>query len=150
MRFLNRIFRPERAKADLDAEIHSHLALAAADKRDRGASPEAAQQEAERDFGNQALVKEVTRRVWGWVWLESLQRDAAYALRQLRRSRGFSLTVIATLALGIGAATAMFAVVDRVLLRPRSVLPTRQCFCARLAPRRAGPSLFPPARIRHR
>jgi predicted permease len=118
MKFLNRIFRPERAKTDLEAEIQAHLTMAAADKRDRGASAEAAQQEAERDFGNQALVKDVTRRMWGWGWLESLQRDAAYALRQLRRSRGFSLTVIATLALGIGAATAMFAVVDRVLLRP--------------------------------
>ncbi len=118
MKFWSRILRPERAKADLDAEIQSHLALAAADKRDRGATAEAAQQEAERDFGNQALVKDVARQMWGWVWLESLRRDTMYALRQLRRSRGFSLTVIATLALGISAATAMFTVVDRVLLRP--------------------------------
>jgi predicted permease len=118
MRFLSRILRPERAKTDLEAEIQSHLAMAAADKRERGASAEAAQQEAERDFGNQALVKDVTRRMWGWGWLESLTQDTAYALRQLRRSRGFSLTVIGTLALGIGAATAMFAVVDRALLWP--------------------------------
>jgi predicted permease len=118
MKFIRRILRPERAKADLDAEIQAHLAMAAADKRERGASAVIAQQEAERDFGNQALVKDVARRMWGWDWLESLEQDAAYALRQLRRSRGFSLTVIATLALGIGAATAMFAVVDRVLLRP--------------------------------
>src|ERR1700761_6369042 len=118
MKFLSRILRSERAKTDLEAEIQAHLAIAAADKRDRGASADAAQQEAARDFGNQALVKDVTRRMWGWAWLESLHQDAAYALRQLRRSRGFSLTVIGTLALGIGAATAMFAVVDRVLLRP--------------------------------
>ena len=56
--------------------------------------------------------------MWGWVWLESLCRDTMYALRQLRRAPGFSVTVIATLAFGIGAATAMFAVVDHVLLRP--------------------------------
>jgi predicted permease len=118
MSFWSRILRPERAKADLDAEIQSHLALAAADKRDRGATPEAAQREAKRDFGNQALVKDVVRRMWGWVWLECLYRDALYAFRQLRRSPGFSLTVIATLAFGISAATAMFTVVDHVLLRP--------------------------------
>lgn len=118
MGFWSRILRPERAKSDLDAEIASHLALAAADKRDRGATPDEARREAERDFGNQALVKDVVRRMWGWVWLESLQRDTMYALRQLRRSPGFSITVIVTLAFGISAATGMFTVVDHVLLRP--------------------------------
>ena len=118
MGFWSRIFRPERAKSDLDEEIESHLALAAADKRERGANAETARQEAEREFGNQALVKDVVRRMWGWVWWESLYRDATYALRQLGRAPGFSVTVIATLAFGIGAATAMFAVVDHVLLKP--------------------------------
>jgi hypothetical protein len=118
MGFWKRIFRFERAKSDLDAEIESHLALAAADKRDRGATPEAARTEAEREFGNAALVKDVVRSMWGWVWLESLQQDIKSALRQLRRSPGFSFTVIATLAFGIAAATAMFTVVDDVLLRP--------------------------------
>ena len=118
MNFWSRILRPDRAKSDLDEEIESHLALAAADNRDRGAAEETARREAERDFGNQALIKDVVRRMWGWVWLESLQRDTMYALRQLRRSPGFSITVIATLAFGIGAATAMFAVVDHVLLKP--------------------------------
>ena len=118
MGFWKRIFRIERAKSDLDAEIESHLALAAADKRDRGATPEAARKEAEREFGNAALVKDVVRSMWGWVWLESLLQDIKSALRQLRRSPGFSTTVIATLAFGIAAATAMFTVVDDVLLRP--------------------------------
>ncbi len=118
MGFWSRILRPERAKSDLDAEIESHLALAAAEKRDRGATPEEARREAERDFGNQALVKDVVRDMWGWVWLESLQRDTMYALRQLRRSPGFSITAIATMAFGISAATGMFSVVDHVLLRP--------------------------------
>src|SRR5271154_4924090 len=103
MGFWKRIFRFERAKSDLDAEIAAHLALAAAEKRDRGATPEEARREAERDFGNQALVKDVVRCMWGWVWLESLQRDTMYALRQLRRSPGFSITVIVTLAFGISA-----------------------------------------------
>lgn len=64
MGFWSRILRPERAKSDLDAEIASHLALAAAEKRDRGATPEEARREAERDFGNQALVKDAVRRMW--------------------------------------------------------------------------------------
>ena len=68
----SRIFRPERAKSDLAAEIEAHLALAAADKRDRGADPETARREAEREFGNAALVKDAVRRMWGWVWLDSL------------------------------------------------------------------------------
>ncbi len=114
----SRIFRPERAKSDLAAEIEAHLALAAADKRDRGADPETARREAEREFGNTALVKDVVRRMWGWVWLDSLQQDLTSALRQLRRTPRFSMTVAATLALGIGAATAMFTVVDQVLFRP--------------------------------
>ena len=92
--------------------------MAAADKRDRGATPEAARTAAEREFGNAALVKDVVRSMWGWVWLESLQQDIKSALRQLWRSPGFSTTVIATLAFGIAAATAMFTVVDDVLLRP--------------------------------
>ncbi|HTZ58527.1 MAG TPA: ABC transporter permease [Acidobacteriaceae bacterium] len=118
MRIWSRFLRPERAKADLDAEIESHLALAAAAKQDCGTPADEARRAAEREFGNQALVKDVVRRMWGWVWLESLQRDVVYALRQLRRSRGFSITVIATLAFGISAATGMFTVVDHVLLRP--------------------------------
>ena len=63
-------------------------------------------------------MKDVVRRMWGWVWLDSLQQDSASACRRLRRTPRFSITVIATLALGIGAATAMFTVVDQVLLEP--------------------------------
>jgi hypothetical protein len=75
-RCIQHLHRPERAKSDLDEEIESHLALSA-DKRERGASAEIARREAEREFGNQALVKDVVRRLWGWVWLESLYRDPA-------------------------------------------------------------------------
>ena len=125
MSFWSRIFRPEQAKRDLDAEIESHLALAAADKRDRGVIAEAARREAEREFGNAALVKDVVRSIWGWVWLESVLQDIKQALRQLRRSPEFSATVIATLVFGIAAATAMFAVVDQVLLTATALRPSR-------------------------
>src|ERR1700761_926115 len=86
MSLWTRFFRPERAKDDLDAEIESHLALAAAEKRERGATAEQAKRDAEQEFGNQALVKDVARSMWGWAWLEALERDVIYALRQLRRS----------------------------------------------------------------
>jgi hypothetical protein len=108
----------ESRKRDLDAEIEAHLAMAAADARERGLVEEAARHEARRQFGNTALVKDVTRESWGWRWIERLGQDLHYALRQMRKSPAFAATVIGTLALGIGAATAMFTVVDRVLLRP--------------------------------
>ena len=109
---------PEARKRELDAEIEAHLALAAADARERGLDEEVARAEAQREFGNPALVKDMTREAWGWMWLERLGQDFRYALRQMRKSPGFAATVIGTLALGIAAPTAMFTVVDRVLLRP--------------------------------
>jgi len=117
MRF-SKLFRAEDSKAELDEEIATHLAMAAADKREQGSDPATAQQEAQREFGNTALVKDITRESWGWLWLERVLQDLRYALRQMRKSPGFAAAVIGTLALGIAAATAMFTVVDRVLLQP--------------------------------
>lgn len=105
-------------KDDLDAEIEAHKSMAVADRMARGEDPEQARQQVERELGNVALVKDVAREAWGWVWLEHLFQDVRYALRQLRRSPAFAVTVIATLALGIAAPAAMFTVVDRVMLRP--------------------------------
>jgi predicted permease len=117
MHFPN-LFPAESRKSELDDEIAAHLALAAAAKREQGADPETAQQEARREFGNAALVKDVTRESWGWLWLERILQDLRYALRQMRKSPAFAAAVIGTLALGIAAATAMFTVVQHVLLRP--------------------------------
>ena len=116
MSFFPRLFA--KRKAELDEEIQAHLQMDIQDRRDRGESPEQAHAAAIREFGNVALIEDVTRETWGWVWLERLGQDLTYAFRQLRRSPVFTLTVIATLTLGLGATAAMFTVVDHVLLRP--------------------------------
>lgn len=105
---------------DVDEEIATHLAMAAADREQKGESPEESRRAAKREFGNPLLVREVTRKVWGWEWLDRLLQDIRSAWRQTWRSPAFSVTVIATLALGLGATAAMFTVVERVLLQTLS------------------------------
>jgi len=106
-----------RRTDDIDEEIATHLAMAAADRQERGESLEEAQRSAKREFGNPLLVRETTRSMWGREWLDRIVQDLRFAWRQMHRSIGFSLTVIATLALGLGATAAMFTVVNRVLLQ---------------------------------
>lgn len=106
-----------RRKREIADEVEAHLRMAAQEFFERGMTAEEARSAAMREFGNVPLVEDVATEMWGWMWLDRLAQDFRYAIRQVRRSPGFAVAVIGTLALGIGAATAMFTVVDHVLLR---------------------------------
>ena len=106
---------------ELDEEIRGHLALSIQERIERGEDPEAARLAALREFGYIPAVRDSMRGVWYSRWFEAVSafgRDARIGLRSLRRARGLALTVVVTLALGIGANAAIVSVVRGVLLRP--------------------------------
>ena len=108
----------QRRKRELQEEIDAHLQMAIADRVARGETAEAARQAAAREFGNIPLVQDVTRDMWGQAWLEQIGRDVRYALRQLRKSPGFSITATAMLAVAICANSTVFSWIDGTMLRP--------------------------------
>lgn len=117
MRWIDRIFRRRRYD-DLSVSIQEHLDERADELMAEGLSRTEAEQTARREFGNVALIQQRSREVWEWPTLESVLGDLKLIFRRLGKSPGFAFTVLLTLAIGIGANTAVFTVVDNVLLRP--------------------------------
>ena len=111
----------KRRNADLERELRSDLELEEEEQRESGLPPEEARFAARRAFGNVTMIREQTCETWGWVAFEQMSQDLQYALRQLRRSPGFTLTVVLILALGIGVNTSIFTLLDALLLRPLPV-----------------------------
>ena len=116
-RFIQRFCR-RRRYSELSQSIREHLDETIEELVDNGMTREDAARAARRQFGNVALLEERSREVWQWPTIESVWADVKFALRQLRRSPGFTIVSLLTLALGIGANTAVYSIIQAVLLHP--------------------------------
>src|SRR5438445_3521364 len=117
MNWLKQLFSRQRLYDELDQEISLHLELRIEELTASGMTEREATAAARREFGNVAMVKESAREAWGWRWLEDLFGDLRFGARMLRKNPGFTAVAVLTLALGIGANTAIYSFMESILLR---------------------------------
>jgi predicted permease len=132
MRFFSQLFSRRRRYDDLSASIQEHIEERTEELIAEGLPSAQAKQTARREFGNVTLIEERSREVWQWERLESIAADLKLVMRRLCRSPGFAFTVVLTLAIGIGANTAVFSVLNSVLLRPLSYPEPEQLVAMRM------------------
>ena len=120
------LFRKEKLDAEMDEEMRGHIELQTKQNIEDGMSPEEARRGAVREFGGMESIKETCRDERGFSWLEDLTHDLHFAIRVLRKNPGFATIVLLTLALGIGAVSSVFNIVQAVLLTPSPYLKPQQ------------------------